>query len=430
MPAMIRPILFFEYSGTQPMSFSSLALSADLIQALPKEITQPTAIQTLVIPAMLTGKDVLALANTGSGKTLAYGLPLLERLKTSPEQQALVLVPTRELAMQVSEVLTHVGTPLGLNTLCLCGGVDKAEQQNALAENPNILVATTGRLFDLTQSGLSLNRVTTLVLDEADRLLDMGFWPQVQALASQTASVRQTVMCSATFSDDLKLKAQQLMHAPTQVSANPENSINQAVQETLYLVNKGSKTQALVALLKQHQWPQVLVFIGAKENADSLTKKLNKAGVVATALHGDKSQTEREAALAEFKNGSTQVLIATDLLARGIHIEQLPVVINFELPMHAETYVHRVGRTARAGQQGIALSLVCHGEMDALNAIRTLTQRELPVQNLEGFPVTDQPSTGESKRAPRDKQANRRTQNKKSVKQFQGKSKPSVPRAK
>ncbi|CSB23976.1 ATP-dependent RNA helicase%2C DEAD box family [Vibrio cholerae] len=371
---------------------------------------------------MLTGKDVFALANTGSGKTLAYGLPLLERLKTSPEQQALVLVPTRELAMQVSEVLTHVGTALGLNTLCLCGGVDKTEQQNALAENPNILVATTGRLFDLTQSGLRLNRVTTLVLDEADRLLDMGFWPQVQALASQTAGVRQTVMCSATFSDDLKLKAQQLMRAPTQVSANPENSINQAVQETLYLVNKGSKTQALVALLKQHQWPQVLVFIGAKENADSLTKKLNKAGIVATVLHGDKSQSEREAALAEFKNGTTQVLIATDLLARGIHIELLPVVINFELPMHAETYVHRVGRTARAGQHGIALSLVCHGEMDALNATRTLTQRELPVQNLEGFPVTDQPSTGESKRAPRDKQANRRTQNKKSVKQFQGKS--------
>ncbi len=410
------------------MSFSSLALSADLIQALPKAITEPSAIQTLVIPAMLTGKDVLALAHTGSGKTLAYGLPLLERLKTSPEQQALVLVPTRELAMQVSEVLTHVGTALGLNTLCLCGGVDKTEQQNALAENPNILVATTGRLFDLTQSGLSLNRVTTLVLDEADRLLDMGFWPQVQALASRTAGVRQTVMCSATFSDDLKLKAQQLMRAPTQVSANPENSINQAVQETLYLVNKGSKTQALVALLKQHQWPQVLVFIGAKENADSLTKKLNKAGIVATALHGDKSQSEREAALAEFKNGSTQVLIATDLLARGIHIEQLPVVINFELPMHAETYVHRVGRTARAGQQGIALSLVCHGEMDALNAIRTLTQRELPVQNLECFPVTDQPSTGESKRAPRDKQANRRTNSKSSIKQFQGKSKPQSPR--
>lgn len=405
------------------MSFSSLALSADVIQALPKEIAHPTPIQNLVIPAMLTGKDVLALANTGSGKTLAYGLPLLERLKTSAEQQALVLVPTRELAIQVTEVLADLGQSLGVKTLCLCGGVDKSEQQQALAQGPHILVATTGRLHDLTQTGLSLNRVTTLVLDEADRLLDMGFWPQVQALASQTASMRQTVMCSATFSDELKLKAQPLLRTPTHVSANPANSINQEVHESLYLVNKGSKSQALIALLKQHQWPQVLVFIGAKDNADSLTKKMNKAGLLATALHGDKSQAEREAALAAFKNGTTRVLIATDLLARGIHIEQLPVVINFELPMHAETYVHRVGRTARAGQSGVALSLVAHSEAHALQAIRTLTGRELTLQGLEGFPVTDQPATGESKRAPRDKQANRRTQNKKSAKQFQSKAK-------
>ncbi|WP_278183298.1 DEAD/DEAH box helicase [Vibrio misgurnus] len=403
------------------MSFASLALSADLIKALPQEITQPTTIQSLVIPAILTGKDVLAQANTGSGKTLAYGLPLLERLKNSPDQQALVLVPTRELATQVSQVFTQIGERLGLHTLCLCGGADKTEQQNALTAIPNILVATSGRLLDLTQSGLSLQRVTTLVLDEADRLLDMGFWPQVQALASQTASVRQTVMCSATFAEALKLKAQQLMDTSTLVAARPQNRDQPAIQESLYLVNKGSKTQALIALLKQHAWPQVLVFIGAKDNADNLSKKLNKAGLVASALHGDKSQAQREMALTEFKHGQTQVLIATDLLARGIDIEQLPVVINFELPMHAETYVHRIGRTARAGQQGMALSLVCHGEMDALNAIRRLTQRDLVVQDLEGFPVTDQPATGESKRAPRDKQANRRTQNKHSAKQFQSK---------
>ncbi|MGL4380234.1 MAG: DEAD/DEAH box helicase [Vibrio sp.] len=403
------------------MSFASLALSADLIQAMPKAITQPTAIQTLVIPAMLTGKDVLALANTGSGKTLAYGLPLLERLKTSPSQQALVLVPTRELALQVSQVLTEIGERLGLTTLCLCGGVEKVDQQQALVAQPNILVATTGRLLDLVECGLSLKWVTTLVLDEADRLLDMGFWPEVQALASQTASVRQTVMCSATFAEALKLKAQQLMDTSTLVAARPQNRDQPAIQESLYLVNKGSKTQALIALLKQHAWPQVLVFIGAKDNADNLSKKLNKAGLVASALHGDKSQAQREMALTEFKHGQTQVLIATDLLARGIDIELLPVVINFELPMHAETYVHRIGRTARAGQQGMALSLVCHGEMDALNAIRRLTQRDLVVQDLEGFPVTDQPATGESKRAPRDKQANRRTQNKHSAKQFQSK---------
>ncbi|EMQ2877569.1 DEAD/DEAH box helicase [Vibrio navarrensis] len=412
------------------MPFSSLSLSSELIKALPKNIVQPSDIQTLVIPALLAGKDVLALANTGSGKTLAYGLPLLERLKTSPEQQALVLVPTRELAMQVSEVFTYVGKPLGLNTLCLCGGVDKIEQQNALAENPNILVATTGRLFDLTQSGLSLNRVTTLVLDEADRLLDMGFWPEVQKIAEQTACARQTAMFSATFSDELKHKVAQLMQDPVQLAAHAQNSTNQDVAETLYLVNKGSKTKALIELVQQKQWPQVLVFIGAKEHADGLSKKLNKAGVAASVLHGDKSQSEREMALAQFKSGQSQVLIATDVLARGVHIEQLPVVINFDLPMHAETYVHRVGRTARAGQQGLALSLVCHGEMEALNAIRHLTQRELPVQNLEGFPVTDQPSTGESKRAPRDKKANRRTQNKNSIRQFQSKLTKPNPRAK
>jgi superfamily II DNA/RNA helicase len=213
------------------------------------------------------------------------------------------------------------------------------------------------------------------------------------------------------------------MRAPKQVAAHQENSTNQDIVETLYLVNKGSKTKALIALIQQHTWTQVLVFIGAKENADGLAKKLNKAGISTNALHGNKSQAEREEALAQFKSEQTQVLIATDLLARGIHIEQLPVVINFELPMHAETYVHRVGRTARAGKQGVAMSLVCHGEAEALAAIRNLTQRELPTQDLEGFPVTDKPSTGESKRAPRDKKANRRTNAKKSIKQFQSKSK-------
>lgn len=237
-------------------------------------------------------------------------------------------------------------------------------------------------------------------------------------------------MFSATFSDELKGKAKLLMQAPKQVAAHQENSTNQDIVETLYLVNKGSKTKALIELIQKNAWTQTLVFIGAKENADGLAKKLNKAGISTNALHGNKSQDEREEALAQFKSGQIQVLIATDLLARGIHIEQLPVVINFELPMHAETYVHRVGRTARAGEQGVAMSLVCHGEMDALNTIRHLTQRALPVQDLVGFPVTDKPSTGESKRAPRDKKANRRTNAKKSIKQFQGKSKRPAPSAK
>ncbi|HAT8554530.1 TPA: DEAD/DEAH box helicase [Vibrio vulnificus] len=412
------------------MPFSTLSLSSELIHALPKDFKKPTDIQALAIPELLAGQDLLALANTGSGKTLAYGLPLLEKLRVNPEQKALILVPTRELATQVSEAINQVGQALGLNAVCLCGGVDKEQQLQALATNPHILVATTGRLVDLANNGLDLSNIHYLVLDEADRLLDMGFWPDVQNIAAQISNQRQTAMFSATFSDELKGKAKLLMQAPKQVAAHQENSTNQDIAETLYLVNKGSKTKALIELIQKNAWTQALVFIGAKENADGLAKKLNKAGISTNALHGDKSQAEREAALAQFKSGQAQVLIATDLLARGIHIEQLPVVINFELPMHAETYVHRVGRTARAGEQGVALSLVCHGEMDALSAIRHLTQRELPVQDLEGFPVTDKPSTGESKRAPRDKKANRRTQNKKSVKQFQSKAKRPAPRSK
>ncbi|EHD2233123.1 DEAD/DEAH box helicase [Vibrio vulnificus] len=412
------------------MPFSTLSLSSELIQALPKDFKKPTDIQALAIPELLAGQDLLALANTGSGKTLAYGLPLLEKLRVHPEQKALILVPTRELATQVSEAINQVGQALGLNAVCLCGGVDKEQQLQALATNPHLLVATTGRLVDLANNGLDLSNIHYLVLDEADRLLDMGFWPDVQNIAGQISNQRQTAMFSATFSDELKGKAKLLMQAPKQVAAHQENSTNQDIAETLYLVNKGSKTKALIELIQKNAWTQALVFIGAKENADGLAKKLNKAGISTNALHGDKSQAEREAALAQFKSGQTQVLIATDLLARGIHIEQLPVVINFELPMHAETYVHRVGRTARAGEQGVALSLVCHGEMDALSAIRHLTQRELPVQDLEGFPVTDKPSTGESKRAPRDKKANRRTQNKKSVKQFQSKPKRPAPNSK
>ncbi len=412
------------------MPFSTLSLSSELIHALLKDFKKPTDIQALAIPELLAGQDLLALANTGSGKTLAYGLPLLEKLSVNPEQKALILVPTRELAMQVSEAINQVGQVLELNAVCLCGGVDKEQQQQALATNPHILVATTGRLVDLANNGLDLSNVHYLVLDEADRLLDMGFWPDVQNIAGQISNQRQTAMFSATFSDELKDKAKLLMQAPKQVAAHQENSTNQDIAETLYLVNKGSKTKALIELIQKNAWTQALVFIGAKENAGGLAKKLNKAGISTNALHGDKSQAEREAALAQFKSGQAQVLIATDLLARGIHIEQLPVVINFELPMHAETYIHRVGRTARAGEQGVALSLVCHGEMDALNAIRHLTQRALPVQELVGFPVTDKPSTGESKRAPRDKKANRRTNAKKSIKQFQGKSKRPAPSAK
>lgn len=410
------------------MPFSTLLLSPELVSSLSADISKPTDIQTLVIPELLAGKDLIALANTGSGKTLAYALPLVEKIKADPKQQAVVLVPTRELAIQVTQVFNQTAAAFNLSAICLCGGVDKAEQLQALLQRPEIIVATTGRLLDLINDGLNLNSVSYLVLDEADRLLDMGFWPDVQTIASRTNQQRQTAMFSATFSDQLKKQASTLMCSAIELSAHQQNSTNKDVSESLYLVNKGSKTKALIELIQQNKWSQALVFIGAKENADALSKKLNKAGIVSQALHGNKNQNEREQILAQFKTGQSQVLIATDLLARGVHIDQLPAVVNFELPMHAETYVHRVGRTARAGEQGMALSLVCHGETEALNAIRALTQRELPLAELEGFPVTDKPSTGESKRAPRDKKANRRTNSKKSIKQFQGK-RP-APRAK
>ncbi|MBM7034815.1 DEAD/DEAH box helicase [Vibrio ulleungensis] len=414
------------------MSFDSLSLSPALIQALPSQFSEPTAIQRLVIPDLLSLHDVLALANTGSGKTLAYGLPLIQLLsqsashagedKNAISHQALILVPTRELAQQVTTALAPLAKASGLEAICLCGGVDKAEQQQALKVGAQVIVATTGRLLDFVTEGVvNLANVNHLVLDEADRLLDMGFWKDVQAIAKLTSPQRQTALFSATFSDELESNAAQIQNNPKRITAHQKNSVTEQVSESLFLVNKGSKPNVLIELVRQHQWSQVLVFIGAKENADKLTKKLVKAGISASALHGNKSQQEREQTLAEFKKGTVSVLIATDLLARGIDISDLPVVVNFELPQHAEVYVHRVGRTARAGKKGMALSLVCHGEMAALDAIRALTERTLPLQTLDNFPVTDTPSTGESKRAPRDKKANRRTQNKNSSKQFQGK---------
>ena len=406
------------------MLFSTLPLSQKLVTALPASFSNATEIQTLTIPTILHQQDVLAIAQTGSGKTLAYGLPLLEQaMKTPSPFQALVLVPTRELATQVNEALGFIAQHLNVQSLCLCGGIDKELQKADLAKGPQILVATPGRLLELlTENAFDTSHISTLVLDEADRMLDMGFWNDVQRIIEMLPTQRQTVMFSATFPEPLENKAKALLNKPKFIQL-AQTEIKNAIQETLYLVNKGSKTNVLIDQIKQHHWQQVLVFIGSKDNADALCKKLNKAGLSTAALHGNKDQADREATLNLFKEHKVDVLIATDLLARGIHVEDLPVVINFELPSNPEVYVHRIGRTARAGKTGIAISLVCHGETDYLAAIRQTTQRALPLKELEGYPVTDKPSTGESKRAPRDKQANRRTNQKKSIKQFQSKKK-------
>lgn len=405
------------------MTFSELTLAPALLATLPATLQQPTPIQRLAIPAALAGRDLLALARTGSGKTLAFGLPLLQWLDPACDRvQGLVLVPTRELAVQVSAALQGIAEALGLRVLTLCGGVAQELQQEALALGPQLLVATPGRLRDLlAQRQLGLGHLRHLVLDEADRLLEMGFWPDIQWLLKAMPAERQTLLFSATLPAELESLTDGLLRSPTRIEADPVNSLVSEIDERLYLVNKSSKVPALIALLKEQDWSQVLVFISARDDADGVARKLAKAGITVAALHGEKAQAVREQALNDFKEGRVRVLVATDLMARGIHVEALPLVINLDLPPSAPVYVHRVGRTARAGRTGVAISLVCHGEAETLAAIRTLTGRELPLHELLGFPVTDQPSSGESKRPARDKQANRRTANKRSVKQFKGK---------
>lgn len=407
------------------MSFDSLTLNAQILAAIPDQLHTPTKVQQSAIPHIVSGEDVIALAQTGSGKTLAFGLPLLNNINdTIHELQAIIIVPTRELASQVAKALEPIATALDIKTVTLTGGVDIDSQQQQLLGKPQLVIATPGRLFAVIQENkLALTQCETLVLDEADRLLDMGFWPDIQTIISAIPKKHQTLLFSATLPKELVSQAEALLTNPVKVTTHQENSVVSAIEETLYLVNKGSKPQALIALLNQHQWPQVLVFISAKDNADALTKRLNKAKISVSALHGNKSQEERTQALEGFKNGETRVLIATDVMARGIHIDQLPVVINFDLPSDSATYVHRVGRTGRAGSTGFAISLVSHGETEHLDAIRILTNKALPLQSLEGFPVTDKPAseTTARKRPPKDKMANRRTAKKKSVKQFKSK---------
>lgn len=410
------------------MTFSDFNLSSAITDAVSAQFPTPTEIQKLAVPAVLTGKDLLALAQTGSGKTLAFGLPMLQAIDCSSEKiQSVIVVPTRELAIQVSTNLNAIAAKIGIRIVTLCGGVDQVEQLSELDKAPQVVVATPGRLLDfLNQEVVVLSGVKQLILDEADRLLDMGFWPDLQKILGFFPSQYQTVCFSATMPDNLQTVLSTLLNDPTRIEAQAANTVVETIDEHLYLVNKGSKAQALIAQIKANDWQQVLVFISARDNADALAKKVAKAGISVAALHGDKDQSTREQTLEQFKSNQVQVLIATDILARGIHIEALPVVVNFDLPLSAPVYVHRVGRTARAGKSGIAISLVCHGEANALKAIRELTGRALPLNELEGFPVTDKPGlesadTSMPKRAKRDKQANRRSAKKRSSSQFKKK---------
>ena len=378
------------------MSFKSLGLSDALVKAVEqKGYTTPSPIQEKAIPLVLEGKDVLASAQTGTGKTAGFTLPMLQILNQSPQKhnrpiRALVLAPTRELAAQVHENVREYSEFLDIKSTVIFGGVNQNPQVRTIRSGIDILVATPGRLLDLIdQKVLTLKNVEILVLDEADRMLDMGFLRDIKKLLAMMPTKKQSLLFSATFSKEIKKLAGGFLHNPVLVEAEPENSTAEKVVQRVVKVDQGRKTELVIQLIKEGDWKQVLVFTRTKHGANKLTEKLTKARITASAIHGNKSQGARTKALAGFKDGSVRVMVATDIAARGLDIPLLPHVINFELPNIAEDYVHRIGRTGRAGASGEALSLVCVDEDSYLQAIEKLLGEKLESEILQGFEPVD-----------------------------------------
>ena len=374
------------------MPFSQLGLSQTLNDHLVANgYATPTPIQAKAIPAILGGRDVMAAAQTGTGKTAAFSLPMIQMLAKGPkaknnQARALVLTPTRELAAQVHENAHRYGQPLGIRSEVVYGGVKINPQMQRLRGGVDILVATPGRLLDLyQQNAISFDDLEMLVLDEADRMLDMGFIHDLKKIMALLPQKRQNLMFSATFADHIRDLARGLMHNPEQIDVTPPNSTAKNVKQWLIPADKKSKPKLLIHLIKQHNWYQVLVFSRTKHGANKLVKVLDTAGISAAAIHGNKSQSARMKALANFKDKSIQVLVATDIAARGLDISQLPIVINLDLPNVAEDYVHRIGRTGRAEHTGEALSLVSADEIDYLNDIEQLIQKHIEREYESGF---------------------------------------------
>ncbi len=391
------------------MSFDHLGLSPEILRAVREEgYVEPTAVQEQSIPYVLAGRDLMGRAQTGTGKTAAFVLPMLQMLKQhsntsfSPARhpvRALIVTPTRELAVQIADSVKAYGRYVPLKSVVVYGGVPMEPQQKALLAGVEILVATPGRLLDHAGSrGVNLGSVEILVLDEADRMLDMGFIDDIRKIIAMLPAKRQNLMFSATFSPDIRALAKTFLTDPAQVDVSPTISAVESVEQVVYLVDADRKRELLAYLVRKRDLKQVLVFTRTKHMAARLASWLDRDGVDATAIHGDRTQGEREKALTSFKNGEVRVLVATDVAARGLDIEALPHVVNFELPMHAQDYVHRIGRTGRAGLEGHAITLVSFEEEDQLKQVNRLLKRDLPVRIIEGF-EPDQNSRPE-RRAP------------------------------
>ncbi|MFE8073344.1 DEAD/DEAH box helicase [Marinobacteraceae bacterium S3BR75-40.1] len=373
------------------MDFSSLGLSEKLVRATADQgYDTPSPIQAQAIPAVLSGQDVMAAAQTGTGKTAGFTLPMLHRLAETPRQgkgiRALILTPTRELAAQVGANVRLYSKYLPTRSAEVYGGVKINPQIAKLRRGVDVLVATPGRLLDLHQQGaVRFDAVETLVLDEADRMLDMGFIRDIRKILALLPAKRQNLLFSATFSGDIRKLANSLLNNPVQIEVAVRNATADSVEQSVYPVDQSQKTALLSQLVRRHDWQQVLVFTRTKHGANRLTRKLENDGITAAAIHGNKSQGARTRALDDFKKGGIRVLVATDIAARGLDIKQLPQVVNFELPHVPEDYVHRIGRTGRAGECGHALSLVSTDEKRLLSGIERLIQKQLPRKTLEGF---------------------------------------------
>ena len=378
------------------MTFAELGLSPEVLKAVEElGYASPTPIQAKAIPVVLGGSDVLAAAQTGTGKTAAFTLPLLSRLRAhannsaSPAMhpvRALILTPTRELADQVSASVAQYNKYLPLRSAVVFGGVAMDPQKEALRRGVEVLVATPGRLLDhIEQKNVMLNRVEMLILDEADRMLDMGFVQDIRRIMSLLPANRQTLLFSATFAPEIKRLAADFMREPELVEVARQNATSENIEQVVYAVDAARKRHLLVHLLQARSIAQVIVFCRTRQGAEQLSRELKRDGLAAEAIHGDKAQSQRLETLSAFKDGQVRVLVATDVAARGLDIEELPFVVNFELPNSPEDYVHRIGRTGRAGSKGVALSLMGEDEQRQLEAIETLIKQKLPPQTERRF---------------------------------------------